>query len=196
MEKLARALVIFLASIALGIYAGLIALALAMPYRMEIDLRQPVIVAASVVASASLLYGLRQWWEIERADLPPKVLPAPTVTIVHKENDGRTLRLPPGCPASRDQLYTIAVRVIAGGDGVTYRDQQDLFHPQSAYKKFYNWLKLEGYAVDEGDGAKVTDEGMEFFSSLYQLPALPSPTEASYPDGAALPVTHTVTHHD
>jgi len=194
LEKLARALVIFCASIVLGIYAGLIAMALAMPYRG--DLRPPVLIASCSVAGISLCYGMVKWWEIEAGDRPPKVLPAPTVTIVHKENDGRTLRLPPGCPASYDQLYNIAVRVIASGAGVTYRDHQDLFSPQADYKKLYNWFLREGYAVDDGGGAKVTDTGMEFFGTFYQFPSLPSPTDTIYASDTVLPVTRTSTRHE
>ena len=193
MEKLARALVIFCASIVLGIYAGLIAMALAMPYRG--DLRPPVLIASCSVAGISLCYGMVKWWEIEAGDRPPKVLPAPIVRIERYDspmrNAGHTV--PTGCPSTYDQLYTIAVNVIAGGAGVTYRDQQYLFSPQADYKKFYNWLKQEGYSTDKGE---VTGAGMEFFSSIYQLPSLTSPTDTIYASDTVLPVTRTDTRHE
>ena len=180
-----------LGSLYLGVCAGLIALALAMPYR--VDLLPPALVAGCAMAGGSFIFGMTKLWV---SDAPPRVLPAPTLTIVHRENEGRTLRLPPDCPASWDQVYTIAVRVIAGGAGVTYRDHQDLFTPQSAYKKFYNWLMKEGYSVDNGDGAEITDAGIGFFSTFYQLPQLTSPAEAVYAYETDSPVTHTAAHHD
>lgn len=196
MEKLIRALVIFAASVILGIYAGLIALALAMPYRG--DLRPPVLIASCTVAGISLCYGMVKWWEIEAGDRPPKVLPAPIVRIERYDSPMRNASqvVPSTCPASYDQLYNIAVRVIAGGAGVTYRDHQDLFSPQADYKKLYNWFLREGYAVDDGGGAKVTDAGMEFFGTFYQFPNLTSPTERVYSSDTVLPVAHTNTQHD
>lgn len=197
MEKLARALVIFAASLILGIYAGLIALAVAMPFR--VDLWPPVVAAGCIVASVSLMYGMYKWWEIEAANLPPRVLPAPVIRIEKVDKTQRNAtqtKLPPGCPASYEQMRTIAIRVIAGGAGVTYRDHQDIFAPQSAYKKLYDWFLVNGYSEDNGSGAVVTDAGMEFFGDFYQLPNLTSPTERVYAQDVDLPVTHTVTHHE
>ena len=196
MERIARAAVIFAASIALGVYAGLIAVALAMPYR--VDLRPPFIIASCVVASVSLLRGMLWWARMEEADKPPRVLPAPVVRIERHESPMRNAShtVPSSCPASYDQLYTIAVRVIAGGHGVTYRDQQDLFHPQGSYKKLYNWLLNEGYSTDDGSGAKLTDEGVRFFETFYQMPSLPSPVAVAYRQDDGAGVTRTVTQEE
>ena len=198
-ERLARAAVIFAASIALGVYAGLIAVALAMPYR--VDLRPPFIIASCVVASVSLLRGMLWWAELEEADKPPRVLPAPVVRIERHESPMRNASSirPSDCPATEAQLYTITVRVLASGAGVTYRDHQDLFSPQASYKKFYDWLLREGYSADDGSGAKLTDAGMRFFESYYLQThdALPFPSVAvSYRQDDGAGVTHAATQEE
>jgi hypothetical protein len=200
MEKLIRALVIFAASVILGIYAGLIALALAMPYRG--DLRPPVLIASCTVAGISLCYGMVKWWEIEEGDRPPKVLPAPVVRIEQVSNPMRNASqvVPSTCPATYAQLYEVAVGVIAGGAGISNGEQEGIFKDRQAYSAFRNWLIQQGYCRWRGStpqaGVEILDAGLEFFGTFYQFPNLTSPTERVYSSDTVLGITHTDTRHE
>ena len=198
---LVRTFVLLIVAPTAGIYAGIFTLGCVMPYRMHFDVRQPVIIAASAAAMIVLAIGMVKIWREEEADKPPRVLPAPVVRIERHESPMRNASSirPSDCPASEAQLYTITVRVLASGAGVTYRDHQDLFSPQASYKKFYDWLLREGYSADDGSGAKLTDAGMRFFESYYLQThdALPFPSVAvAYRKDDGAGVTHAVTQEE
>lgn len=194
MQSLTRALVVFLGSIILGVYAGLIAMAFAIPYRA--DLMRPFIIASCAVASFALMYGLRWWAEQETDGKPRKPSTPQLVKIEHRENNGRTLRYE-DCPASLDQLRTIATRLYYGG-AFSHAEMEDVFDDRAAYVAFRGWMIQRGYAAwrsptNPQSGVMVTETGNSFFGKFYSPP---SPTAIVYAQDAELPVSHTPTHHE
>ena len=170
-ERLARAAVIFAASVALGVYAGLIAVALAMPYR--VDLRPPFIIASCVVASVSLLRGLLWWAELEEADKPPRVLPAPVVRIEQVSPDRKQLQYE-DCPATEGQLTEVATRSYYGS--AISNGMEDIFDGRPGYTVWRDWMISRGYCRWRGStpqaGVETTGAGDEWLSRFYQPPAL------------------------
>jgi hypothetical protein len=112
----------------------------------------------------------------------PERKPAqPAVTrIEHVSADKKQLKYE-DCPATMDQIYTVAVRVIAVDAGISNGEQEDVFADRQAYSAFRNWLIKRGYCKWRGStpqaGVEITEAGYEWFSRWY---APPFPTTQVY----------------
>ena len=192
MDKFAvKSLVVMLAATYLGVCAALIALALAMPYR--VDLLPPVLVTGCAVAGITFCYGMVRLWN---DDAPAKPKVAPMLRIEQVAPDKRQLRYE-DAPATEDQIRTVATRLYYGAR-MTHDTMQDVFGDRPAYSAFRDWLVERGYCAwrsptNPQSGVVVTGAGDEFFGRLY---APPSPTAIVYAQDTVSTPTHRPTQEE
>ena len=170
---LIRTFVVLIVAPTAGIYAGILALGFAMPYRMSIDVRQPVIIAASAAAMIVLAIGMVKIWREEEADKPQRVLPAPVVRIEQVSPDRKQLQYE-DCPATEGQLREIATRTYYGAS--ISNALENVFDGRPAYTAWRDWMISRGYCRWRGStpqaGVETTSAGDEWLSRFYQPPAL------------------------
>ena len=200
MDKFAvKSIVVMLAATYVGVCAALIALALAMPYR--VDLLPPVLVTGCAVAGTTFCIGMVKLWT-QDAPPKPKAAQPQTIIIPQVSKDKRHQYIPPGCPATPEQIYAVASRVWAGAK-MGHRDQSDILGDN--YNKFRDWLLREGYLEPKGhkakmdgdvdtSGVRMTPEGYEWFTNFYSGP--PSPSAVVYAQDTDFTPTHTGTQEE